>query len=230
MSGLDPWSPPAEISADGPDPIFAAIEAHRSAAAAFEEARKLHDSSEERRPEARITIGEYREREFADRPNDRGGRTIETWPTGVVKPIFASNRTDLRAHAPKALVEASEVNAWIDERFAEIEAEQARIDADWFRTDAGKIELAYAAAYDTERDRMWDLIWTKPATVGGVAALLRHINGPYGAREIINDDEWQEAIEWTVECAVCALAGLPKPPMTEVVAELWNEAEEIAEA
>jgi hypothetical protein len=38
MSGIEPWSPPAEISADGPDPIFAAIETHRAGLAAHEAA------------------------------------------------------------------------------------------------------------------------------------------------------------------------------------------------
>jgi hypothetical protein len=38
-------------------------------------------------------------------------------------------------------------------------------------------------------------------------------------------DEWEDALEWTIECAVCAFAGLPTPPMGDVVASLWNEGE-----
>jgi hypothetical protein len=37
-------------------------------------------------------------------------------------------------------------------------------------------------------------------------------------------DDWAEVLEWTMECAVCALAGLCEPPKSDTVAELWNQA------
>jgi hypothetical protein len=86
--------------------------------------------------------------------------------------------------------------------------------------------LAYNAAYDVERDRVRNLIWTMPMTARGLAALLRYVNERNGAREFIYDDEWVEAHEWKIERAVCALANLPEPPMNDLVAELWDETEE----
>jgi hypothetical protein len=44
-------------------------------------------------------------------------------------------------------------------------------------------------------------------------------------------DEWHAVFEWTIERAVCSLAGLPQPPKTAMVAEIWNDrAEETAYA
>jgi hypothetical protein len=40
------------------------------------------------------------------------------------------------------------------------------------------------------------------------------------------NDEWEEALEWTIERAVCAFAELPEPPMNDTAANIWNEGEE----
>jgi hypothetical protein len=208
-----------------PDPIFAAIEAHRKAADDLEQAREPWDEADELHPKARIKIGEYEERTLTELPDGRGGTTITLWPTGKLTPLFASNRGDLRVNAPSGL-DGSELEAWIEEQSQNIDAEQERIDAEWYHTAPGKLELAYNAAYDIERDRVRNLIWIMPMTARGLAALLRYVNERSGAREFIYDDEWVEAHEWKIERAVCALANLPEPPMNDLVAELWDETEE----
>ena len=73
---------------------------------------------------------------------------------------------------------------------------------------------------------MWDLIWTVPTTFTGLAALLRYCRENESINELVHRDEWEDALEWTIECAVCAFAGLPAPPKDNVVASLWNEREE----
>jgi hypothetical protein len=222
---LAPSAATAQSSDAEADPVFVAIEAHRKAAEALEQAREPWDEVDDLHPEARIKIGQYRERDITTIPNGRGGTTIEVWPTEKLMPIFASDGVDLRRHAPSGLT-TSEVNAWIEERSQEIEAEQARVDAEWYQTAPGKLELAYSAAYVVERDRMWNLIWTFPTTIRGLAALLRYVNERNGAQEFIHNDEWLEAYDWTIERAVCALAGLPEPPMNDIVENLWDKADE----
>ena len=69
---------------------------------------------------------------------------------------------------------------------------------------------------------MWHLIWTTPTTIIGLAALLRYCRENETINELVRCDEWEDALEWTIECAVCALAGLPAPPMDDLVADLWN--------
>jgi hypothetical protein len=205
------------------DPIFAALEAHRVAADALELARKPWDAVDETRPEARIKVGEYRKQDIAIVSNERGGKTIDTFPTEERVSIFASDRNDLRRSAPEGLSK-SEVNAWIEERFREIEAEQERIDVEWSRSDLGKIEMAYDDAYKVERSRTWDLIWTTPTTIQGLAALLGYCREASGICELVQD-EWQMILEWTIESATCAVAGFPEPPMSDVVAAMGEPAE-----
>jgi hypothetical protein len=45
---------------------------------------------------------------------------------------------------------------------------------------------------------------------------------------LIGHDEKEDVLEWTLECAACALAGLPKPPMSDVVADAWESRQEDA--
>jgi hypothetical protein len=77
---------------------------------------------------------------------------------------------------------------------------------------------------------MWDLIWTTPTTAGGLAALLGYCRERETINEIVHQDEWEDVLEWTMECAACALAGLPKPPMSDVVASVWESGQEIDDA
>jgi hypothetical protein len=70
---------------------------------------------------------------------------------------------------------------------------------------------------------MWDLIWTVSTTGDGLSALLRYCRENESINALVYRDEWEDVLEWTTECAVCALAGQSKPPMSEVVADLWND-------
>jgi hypothetical protein len=79
---------------------------------------------------------------------------------------------------------------------------------------------------DAERLTIEDLIWTMPTTAAGLAALLGYCRERETINELIGHDEKEDVLEWTMECAACALAGLPKPPMSDVVADAWESRQE----
>jgi hypothetical protein len=58
-------------------------------------------------------------------------------------------------------------------------------------------------------------------------SLLRYCRENESINELVGCDEWEDALEWSIERAVCAFAGLPPPPMNDVVARLWNEHEDV---
>jgi hypothetical protein len=156
-----------------------------------------------------------------------GGRTITWKPTGKKVPVYASSFREINACVPKELPDADRY-AWISERKAELEAEEQRIADERAKTPIGKLEAALGDAYNVASDRLWDLIWTMPTTAGGLAALLGYCRERETIAEMAGG-EWAEVLEHTLECAACALAALPKPPMSELVAELWETGQEVDE-
>jgi hypothetical protein len=209
------------------DPILAAIEAHRVANAEYRSASDAFYILDEKRPhrEARILIGEYNDGTGAGKTDEHGNRTW-TWTLNDKKiPIYASTRDDIEKSVPRDL-EGSARETWIEERFAELEKEQKRFAKARARTKTGKLEAISDKSYAVERDRMWDLIWTVPTTLDGLSALLRYSRENGAINALVHDDYgWGRVFERTIECAVCALAGLPEPPMSDVVASVWNENE-----
>jgi hypothetical protein len=83
--------------------------------------------------------------------------------------------------------------------------------------------------YDAERAIIWDLIWTVPTTAIGLATLLRYFRERESINELVADDEMEDVLEWTMECAACGLAGLPEPPMSDVVAAAWESRQDADE-
>lgn len=201
------------------DPIFAAIEAHRCAEAEFIKANEAPSHIVGKYRPARVYIGDHAGGEFLKSETDeRGGYTLTWRPDGKKSPLYAYSPADIERNIPRDL-QGIDRDAWVAQRLAELDKDEKRIAKQHARTKLGKLEAIRDQAYDRERDRMRDLIWTVPTTLNGLAALLRY------CRENI---EQEEALEWTIECAVCAFAGLPAPPMNDVVASLRQEAEEEA--
>ncbi|MET4490678.1 hypothetical protein [Bradyrhizobium sp. LA7.1] len=58
-----------------------------------------------------------------------------------------------------------------------------------------------------------DLISTPPATMTGLAALLAFIRECGGVVDFIGE-QWLPTFERSIECSVCALAGLPAPALS----------------
>jgi hypothetical protein len=209
------------------DPIFAVITAHRSAHDELNKAVTAADVSPVRRtatPSARVMVGLKDVTESSWTETGGGGFTLIVTPTGRKEPVYALSSAQIRDNVPKEL-QGDARQAWIADREAELEAAEQRIAKRRARTKIGKLEAARDKAYDLERDRMWDIIWTMPTTVEGLAALLRYCRERESINELVADDEWEDALEWTMECAACALANLPKPAMSNVVAMLCDAAE-----
>jgi hypothetical protein len=211
-----------------PDPIFAAITAHRSAHEELNKAITAADVKPSRRterPSVRILVGSKDGTKSSWTETEGGGFTLIVTPTGQKEPVYASCPAQIRENVPKD-IQSDARKAWIADREAELEAAERRIAKRWARTKIGKLEAALDEAYTVERDRMWDLIWAMPTTLGGLAALFQYCREQETINEMVAWDEWEDALEWTMECAVCALAGLPEPPMSEVVADVWQRGRE----
>jgi hypothetical protein len=206
------------------DPTFALIAAHRSAYEEVEKAVTAADVRPSRRTVkqlARIVVGSRDETESSWTETGGVGFALIVTPTGRKIPVFASSCGEIRENVPKELQGAVR-SAWIADREAELEAAEGLIAKRRARTKLGKLEAARDKAWDIERDRLWDLISTPPTTIDGLAALLDYSRERGSMGEIMRP-EWQHAFEWTIECAVCAFAGLPRPPKTAIVTEIWDE-------
>ena len=154
----------------------------------------------------RVCIGDHANGEFSkSKTDERGGYTLTWTPNGKKSPLYAYSPADIEKATQK---------------LAELEKDEKRLIKQRARTKLGKLEAIRDQAYDLALDRMWDLIWTVPTTLNGLAALLRYCRVNNGINQLVYNDEWEKAIEWTMERAVCTFAGLPEPPMGDVVASI----------
>jgi hypothetical protein len=211
----------------GADPIFAAIEAHRCAHEEFNKADAAADVGPGRAAkQARILVGLEDCTESSWTETGGGGFTLVVTPSGRKEPVYASCPAEIWKNAPKDL-QGDARQAWIEARLAELEAAGQRIAKRHARTKLGKLETARDKAYDVERALLWDLIWTEPTSAAGLAALLGYFRERGSINELIGgDDDMEDVLQWTMECAACALASLPKPPMSEIVADAWKSRNE----
>jgi hypothetical protein len=228
-AAIEPFSAVRRVATSssnaGRDPILAAIEAHRSALTDWLKAVDAADQIKGERPTARVLVGTGTDGEAVRTELEGGGFSVAWVPNGKTYPIYVDSDVAIERNAPKAL-KSSDREAWISERLAELEAEERRITKRHARTKLGKLEAARHKASDLERERVWDLIWTVPTTPEGLAALLRYCRERESVNELVADDAWEDALEWTLERAACALAGMPEPPMSKVVASLSKAAAE----
>ena len=219
----------AALAASAPtdDPIFEAIDDHRRAKQAFAKACADADNLEFP-PTARIVIGHVKDGNWTKTDDEDGGYTLRWTPNGEEKPIYLTDACDLYRNAPKGL-EGADRGAWMTARKAELEREKKRVAAEWAQTEQGKLDAIREEADDAEYSSVWNLIWTMPTTKAGLSALLAYVRENHGSQELAGE-EWSDALDWTIEKAVCAFAGLPEPPMNGIVAALWDEVEEEAAA
>jgi hypothetical protein len=218
----------ADIAAASPpidDPIFAAIEAHREPNARYKEASVELSNTVGDRETARILLCWVDDKKCKITRRKGGGEIVSFVPTAKKKPIYVSTVHDIKTGVPRSLKGAPKRTAWIRKQVRKLRKEERRVAIRHAQTKLGKLELIQEQSYELERTRMWDLIWTKPTTLNGLSALLRYSRENYAIRELVHNDEWEEVLEWTIESAVCALAGLAEPPMSDVVASVWKEKE-----
>jgi hypothetical protein len=254
------------------DPIFAAIEAHRRAAAVWDAALDKNDEAKETAAHDRlvqagvdllntgpatvpgiITAIQYMRAQMLNdgtyMPHhlkwDGVGDAKETkaWIDAFLATLVATiagreqqptlPRSETAIDPIFLAIEAHR-NAWNDSEKAQamvpdaVRLRQAGIDESRARAEEAEGNRAAEPFYDAERAFMWNLIWTVPTTAHGLAALLRYCREGESINELVRDDEMEDVLEWTLECAACALAGLPKPPMSDVVADAWESRQEDA--
>jgi hypothetical protein len=115
---------PAVVSAAiEPDPIFAAIEVHRKALAAWSETLKASDGVDGP-PAARIYLRDMAVMDYSMEDGDDGGFTVRWQPTGKVEPIYAYSASDIQRDIPRHL-KGDGAAAWVEQKMDELRAEQA---------------------------------------------------------------------------------------------------------
>jgi hypothetical protein len=179
------------------DPIFAAIEAHRLANAEYIKANEPCADMVGKHCPVRVRVGYADSGEFSkSKPDERGGFILTYTPTGKMEPVYAYSHADIEKSVPSNL-RGEDRNAWIVKHIAEFEKVEKCIAKQHARTKLGKLQAVADRAYDRERDRMRDLVWTKPTTIDGLAALLRYCRENESINELVCCDELEDVLEWT---------------------------------
>jgi hypothetical protein len=196
--------PTAAIAGASPDPIFATIERHRAAWEAYEAATIAagdmdHGIPDELHRLPRVAVGEQREL-FTSAETLEDGTTVirSKWgkPTGEF--YYAHDLADIERSAPKKL-SASEREAWIGERKAELEKDEREL-AERKREAKRKSGILAAeeqmeSARDREEELLRHLAVTAPTTISGVQALLAYWCQHHTRDAIGMQDEWHDTTE-----------------------------------
>ena len=179
--------------ATGSDPIFAAIERHRQAFEAYNDAhelyRRLQEEHKAQRNPCGVYLGEVPETEpvvnYADGrrcklDNDHlptgDGDTWTIAPTGRTVPRYAVFPPEIDNNVPD---DCADPEAWKAEKYAE-----------WRQWHGGAEGSPVSLAYDAWNAASRPLIEvtagldTRPSTLAGAVALLRHVAG------FLDDEVW----------------------------------------
>jgi hypothetical protein len=201
-----------------PDPIFAAIEAHRAAFTVFSEANKIVDDvpvdESATCARAQVIIGYGYDTELIEGCDNEG--PFWRWKrTGEKIPIYAYGTDEIERKVPKDLDDQAK-KAWIDERTQELIKEEERAKSEYAKTDQGKLEAPSDVAAADDWYLLQELVETVPTTPGGLAALLAYVRTEQYVREqVFGIDEELTSLTntyaWTMERLACAAAGLPEP-------------------
>ena len=187
----------AGSTALAPDPVFAAIEAHKAVRARSLAALRRHSDAEDRFAE--LMDGKH----WTPRVDmSRNGDTF--------RPIFATSRAAIEDHFARLASLSNIPPAKLDARKAKLIAD---FEADVARIDAAK-ELSGLATAEPEADRAVDLesaalkavIRTTPSSLAGLMALLALIQDDAGFRGFVIDDDDVHAIVTTLTKSVSLLA------------------------
>jgi hypothetical protein len=214
--------------AETADPIFELIERHRTASVQEEETRLALDLFDDHCPRdllrgPRVKI-ESRQRLSVSRLERDGGNNyaISVTKTGKTVNVYAQTVSDIKKLAPGKLSEAAR-ERWIAQRVELLKADEARLARAQERRGRTKLANIAYEADDAEREARWNLATALPSTLAGLAALVSYGNECGGFSELMRNDEWLIVHDWRMACATCSLAGLPKPDMPAIVAELLDE-------
>jgi hypothetical protein len=167
-------SPRAAAITETVDPIFAAIEAHRRAAAAYAQACEAPCRMVGCRPTASVCVDYFDPPKLVqDTLDGQGVRTMIFAPSRERKPVYVSDPDQIKNNVPPE-IEDDAREAWIKGKQAELSKEQRRIDRNFARTKLGKLEAIRDAAAERVDEAADALVDTKPTTIEGVSALLTY--------------------------------------------------------
>jgi hypothetical protein len=223
---------PAVAATAQPDPIFAAIEAHRVSYETWSKALSIADQYPmNKRPErekVRMLVGHYNYKEAIETRDAQGNLAIVFKQTGEKRPIYVSEYDDLQSCAPR--LSESEKQAWVDARTLELHKEYERVNREFAQTEYGKLQAAAEKIGEEEYRLLWELIRTRPTTAAGAAALFAYLREDKYLTERFFQTDRDLMFARTIELTFCALAGLPQPPRTEEVAEIEGTPWEIGDS
>jgi hypothetical protein len=197
---------PAAVSAAiEPDPIYAAIEAHRIAYIAWGKALK-HQSGipvdKDHPPQAQIHL--------YDRP--KIDVAVTRREMGEIVSICASYPEEIEEHAPPNL-NGAELDAWRVQKVNELHAEQTRLNEEFAQTPEGKLWTVANARSDEHSEAEQKLFDTTATTIHGLLALLAYIRTDDFLSQCLHDDgDTPLNLTALIERSLCKIAGLPAPP------------------
>src|ERR1700749_4576240 len=210
----------AATAAAAHDPIFALIEAHRAAAAAFAEASKQADRipfNERTSAIARVVIGYDADGELIKGADAEG--PFFRWKNNNKKnPIYAHSTYEIEQKAPKELDEQAR-DAWIEERTQEFAEEEERVKKEKAQTEHGRLEIASETAADREWNLLHELMGTLRTTPGGLAAVLSYVRtDPYVREQVLDFSDLSTPASlyvWMMERLCCGGGWVAGPPAHE---------------
>jgi hypothetical protein len=169
---------PASLA--GEDHIFAAIQRHREAFAAFEHACSAANRLEESLPpeprrKPRVYLGDIPDLETTAERDAEGAITVRQKRSATNSPVFADSIEDIEQNA--TMSPKGQREAWIKEKLAALKADEEMLREAQAAAGLIAAQEAVDAASDAEFETAWDLIDVAldgPVTTPGVVALLRY--------------------------------------------------------
>jgi hypothetical protein len=201
-----------------PDPIFAAIEAHRKAHADWIKALRRFDETEETPPEARIYLGEVNDVECVKNPDE----TMTIRRTGKTEAVYARCEEHIKDFPTKSWSDAVR-NAWIQKKRAELHTETQRLNEQFAQTPAGRLWVASEDLADKHNAVEAKLFDTTATTLAGLLALLTYLRTNDYLSETISEEQKGSELAALFDRSLCKIADLPEPPP-------WFDNEETQEA
>lgn len=210
----------AQAASFEPDPIYAAIERCRVAKIAAEDACIAANRLEESLPDEttrkpRVHLGDVPKFETTAEQDAEGALTIRHKLSATARtPVFADSIEDIKHNA--SMAPKAQREAWIKEKLAALKADEEMLHE--AQATAGLIAAQEAedAASTEERDAVWELANTVPSTVAGLAAVMAYVRefaDKHKYEELFSGEDYASAFHFSIEQAVCVLAGLPAPDL-----------------
>jgi hypothetical protein len=163
-----------------PDPIVALLAEHREAWDRYDEADRLHTRLREKADEeglydpVKIHLYDFPEKEVETLLCTDLEWHIRYVLTGKMNSVFASHPAEIKKNAPRELTKSQRAY-WMRKKRRELKlAEEARVDL-INNSECGRHYDAWNATDEVLRDITARLVGTRPTTIAGAVAVLKHV-------------------------------------------------------